>query len=194
MRRMLSGGVLAAALAMAAPVRAADCFLGEVRLFAGSTAPAGWALAQGQLMPISQNTALFAILGTRYGGDGKVTFGLPDLRGRVALGAGQAEPRSDRQLGDVGGAESHQLTVAELPAHSHAFRVFDGKPPKAARTNLAGAAVLSGGTTIFTSLDPDASMRGDVVAQTGGNEPYDTMPPFQALNHIICIFGEWPAP
>jgi microcystin-dependent protein len=100
-------------------VQASDPFLGEISMFAGNFAPRGWALCDGQLLAISQNSALFSILGTTYGGDGRTTFGLPDLRGRFAIGAGTGPGLSNRRLGDEYGSSTHTLSVAELPAHQH---------------------------------------------------------------------------
>lgn len=117
-------GVAAAVLAIclgagASTASAQECFLGEVKMFAGNFAPRNYALAQGQLLPINGNEALFSIIGTIYGGDGRTTFALPDLRGRAPIGAGQGPGLSNRQLGQRVGEEDHSLTVGEMPAHAH---------------------------------------------------------------------------
>lgn len=152
----------------------AEPFLGEIRLFAGNFAPRGWAFCLGQLLPISQNTALFSLLGTFYGGDGRSTFALPDLRSRVPIHHGQGPGLSRRDIGEVGGASQVLLTNAELPAHSH---------PAAsgpATTNRAADAV------------PAAGGRYVNAAPSGPTSPHQNRPPYQGLTYIIALEGVYP--
>jgi len=193
----LVGAAVLLASAVAPPTARADgteCFLGEVRFFAGVNPPAGWAFAHGQLLPISQNAALFSILGTYYGGDGKSTFALPDLRGRVAIGAGQGPLLTARSLGEAGGEEQHQLTVAEMPMHSHSFRVVNGKPPLNTRSEKPEGKVIAGLKRIFTTERPDSELAADAVGEAGGDEAHNVMQPFQVLTPMICIQGYYPLP
>lgn len=171
-----------------------DCFLGEVRLFAGNFTPRNWAKAEGQLLSISQNTALFSILGTTYGGDGRTTFGLPDLRSRVPVGAGQGPGLSDRRLGESGGEERHELTVDEMPVHDHAVNVRGTKPSNSERSKTPEDNILShGGQKIYTDLPADAEMAPGTIAPEGGSVAHNNMQPFLGMNYIICMQGTYPS-
>jgi microcystin-dependent protein len=168
-----------------------DPFLGEVRLFPYTFAPRGWALCNGQILNISQNTALFSLLGTTYGGDGRTTFALPDLRGRVAVSSGQAPSLSAYELGQTGGAETVTLTDSEMPAHGHEVAVngasSDSKNPKG---RFLGR--LSGGTTYSGTSNGKALAAGAVTA-SGGSQPHENRPPHLALNYCIALEGIFPA-
>lgn len=168
-------------------------FVAEIRLFTGNFAPTGWALCNGQLLPISQNTALFSLLGTTYGGDGRSTFGLPNLQGRLPLGAGQGPGLSPRALGESGGAATHSLTLNETPAHSHALQ--SAAAPDS--TSPSTSALLSrSGDNAPLYRAPTAGhtspMAANAVGPGGGGWPHDNLPPVLALNFIIALQGVFP--
>jgi len=160
-----------------------DPFIGEVRAVAWDFAPRGWARCDGQLLPIAQNQALFSILGTTYGGDGRVTFALPDLRGRVPVHAG-----NEIRLGDRAGEAQHTLGVHELPTHNHALLATSapgqGQSPDGAL--LAGAKVYAPGSA-SVPLAPAA------VGASGGSQPHDNMQPYLTVNFIIALNGVYPS-
>ena len=161
----------------------ASPFIAEIILFAGNFAPRGWAFCNGQLLSISQNTALFSLLGTTYGGNGQTTFALPDLRSRVPVHPGQGPGLSSYQLGQSGGAETVTLGVNQLPAHTHAAT----SPPvdTAATSNrpTSGMAPARGG----------AYAPGPSVGSTGGSQPHTNLQPHLALNYIIATQGIFPS-
>jgi microcystin-dependent protein len=177
----------------------ADPFLGQIQIVGFNFAPKGWATCDGQLLPINQNQALFAILGTTYGGDGRTTFGLPDLRDRTPLGAGQGPGLSSYQLGEVDGSETVTLTAAQLPQHTHAlmadgsvsgsgtptgtevFGVSKGAKPGA--VNVYGSAANAN----TTAMDPSA------LSATGGSQPHNNRQPYLGLLFIIAMQGIFPA-
>ena len=153
-------------------------FIGEIRNFGFNFAPRGWALCQGQLLPINQNTALFSLLGTMYGGDGRITFALPDLRGRTPIGFGQGPGLSDRTQGEAAGEEAVTLTDSDLPAHTHsviAASVATTKNPAGAVPGFT-ARGHSYGTTADVVMSPT------MVGQSGGGTPHDNMPPYLVTN------------
>jgi microcystin-dependent protein len=160
-------------------------------------APRGWAQCQGQLLSISQNNALFSLLGTFYGGDGKTTFALPDLRGRVPIGTGQGPGLTDRSLGEQAGEESHTLSTLEMPAHNHLVQVAAGRPAGLTTPvqNLPG---VGGGTAPTpTPYAPGDSPLNQTLAQatvtpTGENQPHENRAPFLGLNWIIALQGVFP--
>jgi microcystin-dependent protein len=166
-------------------------FIGEIIMFGGNFAPRGWALCDGQLLPIAQNSALFSILGTTYGGDGRTTFALPDLRGRVSMHAGNGPGLSDRRLGQRGGAETATLTVANLPSHTHAARASD-QPANANKPSGNTWAVDVGGNT-YSDTTPNQDMDAATVAATGGSQPFNNEQPFTVVNYIICLEGIFPS-
>lgn len=167
-------------------------FIGQIILFAGNFAPRGWAFCHGQLLPINQFQALFSILGTTYGGDGRTTFALPELRGRAPIGAGNGPGLSDRRLGARTGTETNVLNATQLPAHNHAPAVQvatsaadDGNPSGRV---LAGAAADT-----FTLREPNGSLAGVTSTTVGANQPINNMPPVLAMNYIIALQGVFPA-
>ncbi len=186
----------------------ADPFIGEINLFAGNFAPRGWAFCSGQLLSISQNTALFALIGTIYGGDGRVNFGLPDLRGRVAMGQGTGPGLSPASLGQRAGSENVTLFEDELAPHTHTVASttsFGAQSGDATQHSPVGGA-LSGptiqgnpGVTIYSSQAPDTNLEGSsvsgalAVADTGGDGSHTNMQPFLGLNYIIAIQGTFPS-
>lgn len=167
-------------------------FVAEIRIFAGSVVPSGWALCDGQLLAISGNTALFSLLGTKFGGNGINNFALPDLRGRVPIGPGQGNGLSYRYAGESGGAEALTLSAGQLPAHAHALRASagNGTSPDPANGTLARnpAAIPNFRTPA------DVNMAAGAVANNGGSQPHNNMQPFLTVSYIIALQGEWPSP
>ena len=165
----------------------AQAFLGEVRWVAFTYAPRGWAFCNGQLLPINQNQALFSLMGTTYGGNGQTNFALPDLRGRAPMHVG-----SGHVLGERAGAESHVVTLAELPSHSHALMA---DPREATGTSPAGKypAKTGDGTSAFGSL-ASTTMKVGSVSSAGGGQAHENMKPFIALNCIVALQGIFPSP
>ncbi len=164
-------------------------FLSEIRICSFNFAPRGWALCNGQLMPINQNQALFSLLGTTYGGDGRVNFALPNLQGQVAMHFGQGFT-----IGNQGGEENHLLIQSELPAHNHMVPAFSGAGDKANPINswpasTAPAQVYSagGGGSTLTAMNPA------MVTNAGGSQPHVNMMPYQVLNFIIALQGIFPS-
>jgi microcystin-dependent protein len=162
-------------------------FLGEIRLVPFGFAPKGWALCAGQLLPINQNQALFSLLGTYYGGDGKTTFALPDLRGRVPVGAGVAPAGSVYDLGSTGGQESVKLTSSQLPGHAHPIRASSGA---ATSRKPAGNLPAAGGA--YAAVH-DTTMSSVTVGRTGGGQTHENRQPYLALNYVIALQGIYPA-
>ncbi|QHT57735.1 phage tail protein [Cellulomonas sp. H30R-01] len=158
-------------------------FLAEIRLTAFGYPPRGWAQCNGQLLPINQNQALFSLLGTQYGGDGRVNFALPDLRGRVPMHVGPGFT-----LGQVGGAETHTLTVGELPPHTHAVRAAS-----AGDRALPGGARWAATDAPHYGPTPQAVMADGLVANAGGSQPHPNMPPYAALQAVIALVGIFPS-
>jgi microcystin-dependent protein len=167
-------------------------FIGEVRIFCGNFAPAGWLACDGQLVAIATYSDLFSMIGTTYGGDGMTTFAVPDLRGRVPIQPGQGPGLSYRALADSGGFESHTLGITELPAHSHTLRAssaagaFDAPAGHVPARSLA--AIPEFGPAADTDLGTGA------VGSTGGGLAHNNMQPFQVLNYIIAFQGDVPTP
>lgn len=169
----------------------AEPYLGEIRMFAGNFAPRGWALCNGQLMSISQNTALFSILGTTYGGDGRVTFGLPNLQGRYPMHWGNGAGLTPRSIGETAGSESITLLVQQIPAHNHTLNAATEANGDTGRAG--GASLATTNTPIYSSQNaPDAAMKAASIGMTGGSQPHDNMPPYQCVTFIIALEGIYP--
>ena len=171
-------------------------FIGQITMFAGTFAPRGWAFCSGQLLQISQNTALFSILGTTYGGDGRTTFGLPDLRGRVPVGSegNSAGPGlSPRPLGQRGGTENVTLSLAQIPSHNHAARAVTpaGNSNDAINNYWADDAGVSSGT--YHSGPANGTMNAQAIGNNGGGQAHTNMQPFLAINFIIALTGIFPS-
>ena len=168
-----------------------DPFVAEIRMFAGNFAPRGWALCNGQIMLISQNTALFSLLGTMYGGDGRSNFALPDLQGRAPLQTGQGPGLSDYAQGEVTGTETVTLLESEMPIHTHTLM---GANAPAEQSSPAGNAVArSLGGSIYTNTGaPDTSMAPQTVAPAGGSLPHNNMQPYLTVTFIIALQGIFP--
>lgn len=179
-------------------------FIGQIVMFGGNFAPRGWAKCDGQLLPINQNQALFSILGTMYGGDGRTTFALPDLRGRAPIHTGQGPGLSARTQGAKGGAESVKLGVSHMPAHAHSVRA-PGTSAKADTGSPAGAQMAtvaaktgkkggSGGSAVYSQGGAnDAAMLPFKSGRSGSNGGHENMPPYQTVNFIIALQGIFPS-
>lgn len=166
-------------------------FVGEIRMFAGNFAPRGWAFCDGQLLAVSQNDALFSLLGTIYGGDGRTTFGLPDMRGRIPLHQGTGPGLSPRRLGSKGGAENVTLTTNQLASHSHDF---NANTAAATANSPQGKVVAEGvGVNFYRQEDQNVSMASNMVANTGGSQPHTNLMPTLCVNYIIALFGIYPS-
>lgn len=163
----------------------ADPFLSEIRMGAFNFAPRGWALCDGQLLPINQNQGLFSLLGTTFGGDGRTTFALPDLRGRTPIHVG-----GGYTLGNRGGATSHTLTEAELPTHNHQISASSNAPGVTQPTN---AFFASGGPQVYAPT-PDAVMNAAGASAVGGSQSHENMPPYLVVNFIVALQGIFPSP
>lgn len=159
-------------------------FLGEIKVVSFNFPPKGWALCNGQLLPINQNQALFSILGTTYGGDGRVTFGLPNLQGRTPMHVGDGIV-----LGEMGGETAHTLNISELPAHNH---VPAGVSTTGTLGSLAGN-VWGSATANPYSGSPGSAMNPATIVAMGGNQPHENMPPYLVLNFIIALQGIFPS-
>jgi microcystin-dependent protein len=158
-------------------------------MFGGNFAPAGWAFCSGQLMPISENDALFTLIGTTYGGDGQETFGLPDLQGRLPMHMGTGPGLSTRTIGEMGGVETVTLTTQQIPIHNHAPLAVAGSGNQATPQNgvWAGAAASR-----YSSSAPNLAMNPLLVGIAGGSQPHDNMMPYLAISFIISLFGVFP--
>lgn len=168
----------------------ADPFVAEIRIFGFNFPPRGWAFCDGQLMPISQNTALFSLLGTTYGGDGKSTFALPDLQGSAPMHPGQGPGLSLHDLGETGGSESVTLLESEIPSHSHTLRATADAADSSVPAPTAALAASSGGT-LYQSA-PDSTLAATALAPAGGSLPHNNMQPYLTLNFCIALQGVFP--
>jgi microcystin-dependent protein len=170
----------------------ADPFVAEIRIFGFNFAPKGWALCKGQLLPISQNTALFSLLGTTYGGDGKTTFALPNLEGSAPMHPGQGPGLSLHDLGEMSGSETVSLLQSEIPAHAHSLM---SQVAVANRSNPIGNAIARvGATGPYAPTGPTAAqLSATAVAPAGGGQPHNNMQPYLTLNFCIALQGVFPA-
>ncbi len=171
--------------------------LAEIRMFAGNFAPRGWLFCNGQLLSIAQNTAVFALVGTIYGGDGQVTFGMPDFRGRVAVGTGNGAGLTSVQLGEMSGSNTTTLLSINLPAHNH--QVTGNINVQAASDGALGsdpAGKYVGPGNFYATNDP-VNMAPTAISLpttiSGGNSPVSTMQPYLGMNYIICVEGIFPS-
>jgi len=165
-------------------------FLGEIRMFGCNFAPRGWAFCSGQVLSIQQNTALFSLLGTQYGGDGRTNFALPNLQGRVPMAFGSAPGLTPRVIGESGGSESVTLTSNEMPAHSHAIVA---QTTRADRANASGAMLASGIEPLYAAATPDTAMNPQAVGPVGNGVPHTNLQPYLAINFCIALQGIYPA-
>jgi microcystin-dependent protein len=175
-----------------------EAFIGSIVLFAGNFAPRGWSFCQGQILPIAQNTALFSLLGTTYGGNGQTTFALPDLRGRVPVGSGQGPGLSSWQAGEMNGTETVTLLSTEMPAHNHVVQVSTGEADTATASNnyLATTNAMFGADPIPVNTyngAPGGILAPGTIGNSGGNQPHTNIQPSLCLNYIICLEGIFPS-
>jgi microcystin-dependent protein len=168
----------------------ADPFVAEIRIFPFNFAPKGWAWCDGQLLPLSQNTALFSLLGTTYGGDGKSTFALPDLQGRAPMHPGQGPGLSLHDLGETGGSETVSLLESEIPAHTHGLRASlddaDLRIPTAARS------LAKSNSPIYATGNPNQALAPEALAPAGGDQPHNNMQPYLTFYFNIALQGVFP--
>lgn len=169
----------------------AQPYVGEIRMFGGNFAPAGWMFCNGQLLPISENETLFQLIGTTYGGDGQSTFALPNLQSRTPIHMGQGPGLSNYILAQTGGVENVTLTTQQLPAHSHAF-MASSVADSASPTNAYLA--QSSQATMFFADPPSQNMKVNAIGNAGGNQPHENMQPFLCVSFIISMFGIFPSP
>ncbi len=166
-------------------------FTAEIRIFAGNFAPRGWAFCNGQTLPISQNTALFSLIGTTYGGDGRTTTALPDLKGRAPMHPGRGPGLTSRRLGQRGGSESATVSEAQMPSHTHTEHAGERR----ARNEFPSATATvteASETTYATGNSAPAAMATEAVGNKGGSLAHDNLQPFLTLNYIIALVGLFP--
>lgn len=170
-------------------------FIGEIRMFGGNFAPAGWAFCDGQTLPISENDTLFVLLGTTYGGDGQETFNLPNLQSRVPVHTGGS---LSYQLGETGGTESVTLTTSQIPTHTHTPLAVTGTPGNTS-VPAAGAIMADSNTTttnVYKTYDPlnaQVALNAATIGAIGGNQPHENIQPYLCVNYIISLFGVFPS-
>lgn len=170
---------------------AAQPFIGEIRIFAGNFPPNGWMFCDGQLIPISQNDALFTLIGTTYGGDGQETFALPNLQSRVPIHAGTGPDGITYQIGEAAGTESVTLTTQQIPVHTHAML---GSTNPATKGNPSGAVFgQSGQVSYMMESDAALAMNANSITPQGGSQPHENCQPFLCMNYIISLFGVFPS-
>ncbi|MES2796823.1 MAG: tail fiber protein [Bacteroidota bacterium] len=170
----------------------AQPYVGEIRMFGGSFAPAGWAFCNGALMPIAENEVLFQLIGTTYGGDGQETFALPSLSSRIPIHMGTGGDGQTYQIGELLGTESVTLTTQQIPVHSHAAQANNSSAINASPTNsyLARSSTVD----MFINANPSDAMSSNAIIGTGGSQPHDNMQPFLCVSFIISLFGIFPSP
>lgn len=166
-------------------------FIAEIRIFAGNFAPRSWAFCNGQLLPISQNTALFSLIGTTYGGDGRTTTALPDLQGRAPMHPGRGPGLSTRTLGERGGVNAVTLTEQQMPSHTHAQGAADRRPRSL--TPTASTVVTEAGEATYKASGFNVNMAAEAISITGGSQAHNNLQPLLAINYIIALQGLFPS-
>ena len=167
-----------------------DQFMGEIRIFGGNFAIRNWAFCQGQILSIAQNTALYSLLGTQYGGNGTSNFALPDLQGRAPLGEGQGPGLSPYEVGERTGTENVTLLAQEMPAHNH---VLQARSSRADRSNANGAMLAQASDAIYAAASANTQSSPGSTSPAGGDQPHNNMQPFLALTFLIALTGVFPA-
>jgi microcystin-dependent protein len=165
-------------------------FLGQIQAFGFNFAPRGWAFCNGQLIAIMQNQALYSLLGTIYGGDGRSTFALPDLRGRISLHQGNGPGLSDYTIGEKAGAERVTLTTYELPSHTHTAKVVATSPNSA---KPSGTSIATPDSEVYSTANPDTDLNIKTIGNTGGGQSHENRPPFLVINWCIALQGVFPS-
>jgi microcystin-dependent protein len=171
----------------------ADPYLGEIRMFGGNFAISGWALCNGQLLSIAQNSALFSILGTYYGGDGIQTFGLPDFRGRAPVHQGQGNGLTPYTIGESTGAQSVTLTMQQLPVHTHQYTPQANNGGGAGSRPSGGYLANSGGTSLYATATDGTAMGAQTLGQAGGSQPFNIIQPSLCITFLIALRGIYPS-
>ena len=170
-----------------------DQFVAEIRIFTGNFAPRGWAMCNGQLLPIAQNTALFSLIGTFYGGNGVSNFQLPNLQGCVPIGAGSAPGLSPYNIGETGGSPTVTLILNEMPSHPHSFSADPAAKRESGSVVNNSPAAASGGTFFYSTAAPNVSMNPQMLTPTGQTQPHDNMQPYLAVTFCIALTGIFPS-
>jgi len=170
----------------------ADPFVAEIRIFPFNFAPRGWAWCDGQLLPLSQNTALFSLLGTTYGGDGKSNFALPDLQGRAPMHPGQGPGLSLHDLGETGGSETVSLLESEIPSHSHAWSVSQADGLVSGPTGQLFATGIGIGSYVLANAGPLTQLSPNAVPPAGGDQPHNNLQPYLTFYFCIALQGVYP--
>jgi microcystin-dependent protein len=171
-----------------------DQFVAEIRMFAFNFPPTGWAFCDGQLLPLSQNTALFSLLGTTYGGDGKSNFALPDLQGSAAIQPGQGAGLSEILLGEMSGVESITLLLSEIPIHTHRVEANSFDPADLNTPSASRVLALSSGVAAYQpTVSPAVAMSPQAITPAGGGLPHNNMMPYLTVNFCIALQGVFPA-
>lgn len=191
MKKNLAVMLLGLVALIGIPALAQEPFIGEIALVGFNFAPQGWATCSGQLLPISQNSALFSLIGTTFGGDGQQTFALPDLRGRRIVGAGQLPGGSSYVLGQQGGEEVVTLTVQQLPQHSHVANA--NAAPGTALSPAGNFWASQNATALYSNAPALVDMSPVLIGNSGGNQPHDNMQPYLVMNYIIALEGIYPS-
>ena len=172
----------------------AQPYVGEIRIFAGNFAPAGWMFCSGQLLPISENEALFQLIGTTYGGDGQETFALPDLQGRIPVHMGTGSSGTTYLLGERAGVESVTLSPQQMPAHTHAAAAAStGQTNLATGAKLADATSTQAGVRLFSNVGPTQVMNAQSILPVGGSQAHENCQPFLCVQYILSLYGIFPS-
>ena len=193
MKKLLLSAIVGfSMISQSAKAQATEPFIGQIAFVPYNFAPKNWAECDGQLLPISQNTALFSLLGTTYGGNGQTNFALPDMRGRRVVDDGQGPGLQNYLVGDNGGQESVTLSTAELPAHNHTINAVtaDGNESSPTGNIPANTKILD---KEYSSATPNTTMKNTIVGNTGGNQPHENRSPYLVLKCIIALQGVYPS-
>jgi microcystin-dependent protein len=168
-------------------------FIAEIRIFAGNFAPRNWAFCNGQLLPIAQNTALFSLIGTTYGGDGRTTTALPNMQGRAPMHPGSGPGLTSRRLGERGGTETVTLTESQMPQHTHSLMAANVPASANAPSNTTALARSAAGSAYYQGGTADATLDTGALLATGGGQQHNNLQPFLTINFIIALQGLYPS-